>query len=219
MPRKNLMEIGGRSLVARSVDAAVASGVVQRVIVSTDDPEIRRHVRGLDVELHERPVELAGDESPVVDTVRLVRQAMGLGPSTIMVLLQPTSPLREPESIRHTANLVRRGWDSAATFVEATLHPHQAFVNEDGSGARPFDPHASPWVPRQRLMPPAIQLAGSVYAFGAWELPTDSVGVLFGRIGVVMVSAAEAIDVDTPLDLEVARALAAVRDSKPGGEW
>jgi CMP-N-acetylneuraminic acid synthetase len=98
VPRKNIRPLGGKPLIAWSIEQALASGVVDRVVVSTEDEEIAEVSRqwGADVPFL-RPMELAGDTSIVGEAVswtldRLSRE-QGVLPNRRLILY-PTHPFR-----------------------------------------------------------------------------------------------------------------------------
>lgn len=71
IPRKNVRDFCGRPMIAWSIEACQKAGVFDRIIVSTDDPEIMEIARGLGAEApFSRPVELSGDHTPTVPVVR-----------------------------------------------------------------------------------------------------------------------------------------------------
>src|ERR687886_659490 len=92
IPGKNLVPLCGRPLLAWTVGAACAARGLDRVVVSTDSPEIAATARELGADVLERPAELARDETPMYDV--LLHALEELGRPEILVLLQPTSPLR-----------------------------------------------------------------------------------------------------------------------------
>src|SRR5258706_10337909 len=98
IPRKNLVRLAGRPLIAYTCDAARGSERLTRVIVSTDDDEIAETARGLGVEVpFMRPAHLAADETPMVDVLLDALATLGRVDNyrpDVIVLLQPTSPLR-----------------------------------------------------------------------------------------------------------------------------
>jgi CMP-N,N'-diacetyllegionaminic acid synthase len=112
--RKNLREVCGRSLLAHALACAMGSKYALDVVVSTDSPEILEHARSLGYRgNYLRPSELAQDDSRTVDAVLDVLSSKQQGNSyfqyKIVVLLQPTSPLR-----------LSRDLDAALdTFLEA----------------------------------------------------------------------------------------------------
>ena len=68
IPRKNIRPVGGKPLIAYTVEAALASGCLDRVVLSTDDPEIADVAKKYGAEVSfMRPAEMAGDASPVID--------------------------------------------------------------------------------------------------------------------------------------------------------
>jgi len=121
IPRKNLVELVGKPLVAWTIGAARAASSISRVVVSTDSDEISGLARDLGADVLERPAELAEDKTPMLEVVRhAIRE---LGPCDVLVLLQPTSPLRRAE---HVDDAVRLLLESAADAVVSVVEvPHQ----------------------------------------------------------------------------------------------
>src|ERR1043165_9838516 len=81
LPDKNIKPLGGIPLISRTIRTAVASGVLDALVVSTDSPEIASVVsREKGVEVLKRPAELAADNSLGMDAIRHVirtREEMG----------------------------------------------------------------------------------------------------------------------------------------------
>lgn len=140
IPRKNLASLAGRPLLAYTCEAALASAALDRVLLSTDDEEIAAvgRAHGVDVPFL-RPAELARDDTPSVDVVLhaldWLREHESVEPK-IVVLLQPTSPLRPAEHIDHSVALLRESSaDAVVTVVEIphSFHPVSALtMDEDG---------------------------------------------------------------------------------------
>ncbi len=205
---KNARLLGGKPLTAWPVLVAKRTPSIDRIIVSTDGEEIARIARDYGAEVYERPVSLAGDDSPVIDALRDLtdRLLSEDAQPDIMVLLEPTSPFRMPADISVCLErLVSEKLDSIGTFSAAHLNPHRAWVIEAGV-AKPFIPGAVPWLPRQRL-PSAWQLTGTVYAFDPMRLPADAPAILYGNVGAHVVDDAANFDIDTETDLKIANAL------------
>ena len=117
IPRKNLAPVGGRPLLAWTVEAALAARELTDVVVSTDDDEIAG-AAGVDV--LRRPPELAADDTPMLD---VVRHAVSERSPEVVVLLQPTSPLRRAEHVDACVRLLlESGADSVVSVVEV---PHR----------------------------------------------------------------------------------------------
>src|ERR687888_2652879 len=117
IPRKNLATLAGRPLLAWTIDAALGSRAVTRTVVSTEDDEIAEAARSLGAEVLTRPPELADDDTPMQP---VIAHALGeLGAPDVLVLLQPTSPLRRAEHVDEAVELlVATGADSLLSVVE-----------------------------------------------------------------------------------------------------
>ncbi len=73
LPRKNLTFLGGLPLISHTILPALESEVFERVVVSTDCPEIAAVARGYGAEVpFMRPADLAGDQSPDIDSGRQI---------------------------------------------------------------------------------------------------------------------------------------------------
>jgi len=121
IPRKNLRELAGKPLVAWSIEAALGSGRIARTVVSTDDGEIASVARAAGAEVVDRPAELARDDSPTEPCMLHALDALkteGWEPE-LVVLLQPTSPLRRPGLIDECIDrLLSANADSLLTVCE-----------------------------------------------------------------------------------------------------
>jgi CMP-N-acetylneuraminic acid synthetase len=205
IPRKILREVGGRTLLAYTAEAAHASRRLTRIVVSTEDPEIAAAARalGLDVPFM-RPAELAADDTPMLPVLQHAVRAMAEQACTaeVVVLLQPTSPLRRAEHIDRAVDLLESsGADTVVTVVEV---PHQfnpvSAMRLAGDRLVPFID--GPPVLRRQDKPPVFARNGpAVLAVRASVLMGGS---LYGQdIRPLVMSAHESLDVDTPADLEL----------------
>lgn len=210
VPRKNVRELGGKPLVTWPIDVAHATGSIDRTIVSTDDDEIAAVARENGSDVLERPDRLARDDSLVVETIRhtVDRLADEGDDAAYVVMLEPTTPFREPADVERCLALLNntdRSFDSVATFTDAELNPHRTWHLED-ERPEPFLPDGTPWQPRQAL-PDAYQLNGAVYAFAVDAVSEEGASLLFGDAGAVVMPPERSLDIDTELDLAVAETL------------
>ncbi len=124
IPRKNLRDLCGKPLVAYSIETAMKSGRIDRVVVSTEDPEIAEAAKAFGAEVPVmRPSELAQDRSNVSDAVQhtlLELGKSGYKPQVVMVLY-PTHPFRTPGLLDFLAEKVLAG-HSPVTTVKAVRH-------------------------------------------------------------------------------------------------
>ena len=115
VPRKNLRHVGSKSLVGWAVHAARESRMVDRTIVSTDDPQIAREARMCGAEVDSRPPYLATDEALTAPVLVELVGRMDPKPD-IVVLLQPTVPMRRAGLVDECIHKVAEdGYESALT--------------------------------------------------------------------------------------------------------
>lgn len=129
LPGKNLLDLGGKPLVARAIEAALAAKRIDLTVVSSDDPAVlevaRRYPGAVAIE---RPAALAHDESPAIDYVQhvlAVLAARGQVPE-IITIIQPSSPLTLPADVDATVALLEEtGADSAVSVMrlDHAVHP------------------------------------------------------------------------------------------------
>ena len=189
VPEKNLYPLGGKPLISWTIDIAIKTKIIDRVIVSTDNKKIKQFAENIGCEVYNRPVYLSTDTSLVIDTIKfLYNQILKEGGKVdIIVLLEATSPFRTPELIEKCLNrLVNENLDSIATFNEAIINPERTWKIKEGQPT-PFIKGAIPWKPRQKLKK-AFQLNGLVYAFLPSKLSNVSQGLLFGKMGAEITS-------------------------------
>lgn len=133
IPRKNLRILAGKPLIAWTILAASEAGLVDRVVVSTEDAEIAQVAEHWGAEVpFLRPLSLAADDTPGIDPVMHAIDA--LPNYEWVLLLQPTSPLRRAMDIDAIIDKCRRAGAPAAVSVsEATAHPDWTFeIGSDG---------------------------------------------------------------------------------------
>lgn len=206
IPKKNIRELKGKPLICYSIDHSLNIESIDRTVVSTDDEEIGEVARKAGAEVMMRPKGLSGDESLVIDTVRYtVRELEEEGYYVnIVVLLEPTSPIRDTEVTERCIDVLKDGKaDSIATFSETELPPHRIWRIEDDK-VEPFIEGANPWLPRQS-QPLGYKLNGQVYALTKdilFEFD-DAVSLLLGKRYPVITPKETAVDIDTEKDFKL----------------
>lgn len=183
IPRKNIKPLGGKPLIQWTIEAARASKCLDRLVVSTEDAEIKAVVQGLGVEVLDRPAVLARDETPMSMVLKHVVGNIEWDKSeNILVLLQPTSPFRDPESIRVAVDLIRAGAAvevAAVAPIPPRYSPERA-VNLRGVHAAPFFEGSVPANRHEAIR--AYYLEGSVYAYYVFTLLRDYGGWPYGLV-------------------------------------
>ena len=206
IPNKNLAEVDGQSLVTRAISCAVQSGVVDFVVVSSDDRSILEVATASGAIAIQRPADLATDTAAIEDAIaHALRKFSESHPTpTTLVLLQPTSPLRQASTISGAVRLfaVNGSVGSVYGVTEAEHHPYKTFIASD-STLLPVGSIEDLSRSRQEL-PKAYRQSGSIYVVGVRDfLASNSLHV--SPVHWIEVSREEAIDVDTPADLEAVR--------------
>lgn len=203
LPGKNARPLCGRSLVARAYDVAIASGVLDRVILSTDDAEIAAHGREIGVEIpFLRPHEFATDESPMLDVVLhaldALSQSEGYAPDALL-LLQPTSPLRTVKHIQDSLALLE-GHESVCSVVPLPqdLSPFYLMkINE--SGYLDYFMHDGANYTRRQDLPIAYRREGTIFLTRT-EVMQEKKSFYGNRCCPLMMDPASVLNIDTPED-------------------
>ena len=217
IPRKNLTHLAGRPLLAYTFDAALASSELDRIIVSTDDEEIAAYAieQGIDAPFR-RPADLASDEAPMIDVLRHgieEMERMGVAPE-IIVLLQPTSPLRSAEDIDEAVRMLATS--RADTVVSVVPVPHRfnpvsVMVRQPDGTLRAFAEDRG--YARRQDKPEVYARNGPAILVVRADI--IRAGRLYGdRVIPYEMPLARSIDIDEPSDLaEAGRRLAALKAS------
>ena len=213
IPSKNLAEVGGYSLVRRACDCAWEAwpidGPDPTVIVSTDSDEVARAINDV-ADIHHRPESLAGAHSQIEEALAhwLHRCDPVLDDEDVLCLLQPTSPFRQPATVRECVRLVELGYDSATCVVLDSRNTGRMRSHVDGvlqtHWNRPITSRPRSQEARRHVIESGLCWAFSVRHFRETKLRQG------GREALVETSWLEAFEIDTPEDLAVARALVGV---------
>ena len=195
--------LAGHTLLEYTARAARESGVLDRVILSTDALEIAEAGRraGLEVPFM-RPASLAADDTPMVPVIEHAVAEIarhGWSPD-IIVLLQPTSPLRRADHIRDAVTLLRESKaDAVVSVVEVPRHLSPDYVMRIDEGRlQPFLPDGAR-VTRRQDARPAYSRDGTVYAFRRATL--EKFGGIYGEdCRPLLIDARQSLSIDTQDD-------------------
>lgn len=211
IPKKNIVDVCGKPLIAYAIEAAHTASTVDAVLVSTDDPEIQAVAMayGGDAPFL-RPAELATDDARDIGflqhALEWVRQERGWKPD-IIVQLPPTSPTRTSKDIDAAVMLLQQ---TQATSVRTVVHPphfnpSKMWVAADEEDTIvPLLPAGMQAVPRQ-LLPLWYMPVGIAYVMRS-ELIRQ--GVMWGdRVKALRIPLARYSDIDDLQDLEEATAI------------
>jgi CMP-N-acetylneuraminic acid synthetase len=222
IPRKNIVPLLGKPLLAYTAEAARAARRLARVVLSTEDEEIARVGRewGLETPFL-RPAELARDDTPTVPVLQdVVRRLEAAGERYDAVFtLQPTNPLRRPEDIDGAIDLLERtGADSVISFVAVGDRHPARMKTIDGDGRVSDPPFAEEFEGQPRQALPQLYLReGSVYVTRREVLMEQS--SLRGRdCRAWIVPEERSWGIDTPFDLFVVEQILKAQHAADGAD-
>lgn len=218
IPGKNLKLLGGRPLIAYTIDAAQQSNALDRLILSTDDAAIAEAAQALGCEVpFLRPPELARDDTPHLPVMQHAVEWLAAHDNyhpDLVLILQPTSPLRRPEHVREAVSLAQTsGADSVVGVSAVPVHHHPLrTLRVDADGTATLFVTGEPLRRRDKRrqdLPPVWAMNGAIYLFRTSTL-FDPEPSLFGARSVAYVMPhSSALSIDDPDDwTEVERHLA-----------
>lgn len=210
VPRKNIRSLAGRPLLAWTMDQVKAVANIDDAVVSTDDEEIAAVARAGKTDVVIRPAELATDTAPTewallhaLDAL----EAQGEPPFDYVIVLEPTSPFRRPETIRRCmATIVERDGQSLLTIAPTLGNIGKL---EDGF-FRPLNPGS----PRRRQdRQPLYVESSTVYVASVAYLRETGTLVCPNWLAEV-VHETETLDINTESDFVVAERFIELMDRK-----
>lgn len=205
LPRKNIRQLNGKPLICYAIDEAMKSKFIDSILVTTDESEIAEISKKAGAEVIIRPPALAQDESPVIDAIfHALDNIKGEKPDFI-VLLQPTSPLREASDIDGAIQLFLDGrCDSLMSVCLAEHSPYWYYNIKNGLMTPLFDERFLE-IRRQEL-PPAYRLNGAIYIISPETLRKHKSFYCNRTLPFVM-TAKSSIDIDEEIDFQIAELL------------
>lgn len=115
LPRKNILDLCGKPLISWSIEAALKSKYISKVVVSSDDEEILNISSNFGADIIKRPYELANDTATTFDAIK--HTIDNLEKYDYIILLQPTSPLRNEKHIDEAIELLEEKQADAIVSV------------------------------------------------------------------------------------------------------
>lgn len=218
LPGKNLRPFLGQPLLQWSIAFARRLAYFDRIVVSTDSPEIADCARAAGAEVpFLRAAELAGDTAGSADVAldALDREEAAGRDHDLVALLQPTSPMREPARWEEAFRLIgRSGTDAVVGVSPVRDHPMHAFTVDADGALRPWG-GAQGLALRTQELPPAVTVNGSLYLIQTKALREERTFFPKRTVGVPCTEPWEAVDIDTEADWVVAEALATRYGRRP----
>jgi len=211
---KNIRKINNKPLISYSIKAALKSKYIKRVVVSSDSDEILEIANSYNVESIERPEYLAQDDSSTIDVIKhvlnVVNQTKDYFPE-ILMLLQPTSPLRDANDIDSAVKMFLED-DSADSLISVSKFNHNPFWSfkiEDKFLSPAFNEE---FLNKRRQELPELFLPnGAIYIIKTSEL-LEKNSFYVEKTKPFLMSEEKSLDIDTELDLKLVKCL--INDKK-----
>ncbi len=191
--------LGGRPLIAHTLTAVTEAEVANRLLLSSDDPEILQWGALHGYETHRRPDELAGADATISQLAAHIADELEW--EGIIAVFQPTSPLLRAETIRRAVE--RFEAEAVDSLASCVREPHHFWLEEEGvpGGARPLFEER---VNRQFARHPVLRETGGIQIVWAAVLRAGGQIVAANHLPFE-VDEAEGLDIDTTSDLIAAR--------------
>ncbi len=207
LPRKNVLDLAGKPLIAWTIQEALNCKYIDQVIVSTDDKEISDISKeyGADVPFF-RPSELATDEAKTVDVVlHLLDELEKVGERyDYIILLQPTSPLRTAQNIDESVELLQmKNSDAVISVCESEHPPLWCNVLPDDMSMDNFL-DASVKNKRSQDLPKQYRINGAIYISSVKKLKKENSFFLSNNCIAYIMKQNVSIDIDTIDDFDFA---------------
>jgi N-acylneuraminate cytidylyltransferase len=216
VPGKNLRRVGGVPLVVRAVHACQAAELVDEVVVSTDDDQIASVVAAAGARVVRRPADLAGDTATSESALLHALDALAGAAAApdVLLFVQCTSPFLDPADLDAGVALVASGTVDCAF---AAVETYEFLWRRDGAGQARGVNHDPGSRPRRQDREPDWRETGAFYAL---DVPgfRRAGHRFFGRTAVVPVPEHSALEIDSPVELAMAEALAPLVDEAAAEE-
>lgn len=214
IPGKNIKLLGGKPLIAYTIEAAKKSGVFDRIILTTDDQKIADVAKQYGCEVpFMRPAELAGDKVqhlPVLrHAVQWLKDNKSYYPEYVMTL-QPTSPFRQPEHIKQAVDIIlATKADSVLGVSEIPGHfsPHKAMTMDPAGRLVLFNGNpVRKRVMRRQDLSTCYFSNGTIYLYKTDNLfkGEEDAAFLGDDVRACVIGPKYSTDLDTPDDWEYA---------------
>ena len=205
LPRKNVLDLSGKPLIAYSIEAGLKSKYISKVVVSSDDKEILQVSQNFGADIIKRPDELASDTATTFDAIE--HTIKSLEKYDYIVLLQPTSPLRNEKHIDEAIELLElKKADAIISVCETDHSPLWCnILNEDLSMTNFLSKELLN--KRSQDLPLFYRLNGAIYICETQKLLRNKSFFIKENIFAYIMDKKTSVDIDDDIDFLVAKEL------------
>ena len=210
LPRKNILDLCGKPLISWSIEAALKSKYISKVVVSSDDEEILNISSNFGADIIKRPYELANDTATTIDAIK--HTIDNFENYDYIVLLQPTSPLRDEKHIDEAIELLQA--KNADAIVSVCEMDHSPLW----SNTLPQDGNMNHFLKdeilnkRSQDLEKYYRLNGAIYICKTENLLEEKSFFLKENIFAYVMDRESSIDIDEEIDFKIAEAMIGKND-------
>jgi len=205
LPRKNIVDLAGKPLIAWTIEAALNAKYIEKIVVSSDDDEILDISKKYGADVIKRPDNLASDAAT---SESAIKHAIDFLKSTgeefdIVVLLQPTSPLRDSKDIdKAFETMSNSGATAVISMYEFDSKILKAFTKKSNGFLQGVSNNEYPFIRRQDL-PVTYMGNGAIYIIMVSEF-MKKMSFLTDRTAPYIMDVSKSLDIDTFSDAQKA---------------
>jgi len=205
LPNKNILELKGKPLIAWSIEAAKKSKYIDNIVVSSDSDKILDIAKKYSVITIKRPDSLATDTASSIDVIKHVVENIKEKYDYI-VLLQPTSPLRNEEHIDEAIEeLIKKNADAIVSVCEID-HP------VEWSNVLPENLSMENFISKENLkrsqdLPKRYRINGAIYICKTDKFLEEKTLLLEKNIFAYVMDKKYSVDIDDEFDFKLAEVL------------
>jgi CMP-N-acetylneuraminic acid synthetase len=205
LPRKNILNLAGKPLIAWSIEAGLNSGYIDKVIVTSDDDEILEISRKFGADIIKRPDELASDTATTFDAIK--HTVENLKKYDYIVLLQPTSPLRNEKHIDEAIELLElKNADAVVSVCEMDHSPLWSNILPEDLSMKNFL-REEVLNKRSQDLEKYYRINGAIYICKTEKLLENKGFFLKENIFTYIMDRNSSIDIDEEIDFKIAEVL------------
>ena len=205
LPRKNVLDLNGKPLIAYSIEAGLDSSYIDKVVVTSDDDEVLTISKKYGAVTINRPDELASDTSTTFDAIK--HTVDNCEKYDYIVLLQPTSPLRDGDHIDKAIELLEsKNADAIVSVCKMDHSPLWSNTLDDSLSMKGFLKNEV-LNTRSQDLAEYYRLNGAIYICNVQKFLEEDCVFLKENIFAFEMSQEKSVDIDTALDFKVSKIL------------
>ncbi len=206
LKNKNLTKLNGKPLIGYTIEQSIRC--FENIVISSDSDEILDFSSQYkNVQILKRPKSLSGDKTPKIPAIQHAVKTLNMQ-EEIVIDLQPTSPLREDETILKGIRKCKKlkKWDNLVSISLSKYHPKYNQIKINSNKIKLLDEPKKPLTGRN-LIEETYIINGSFYIWNKESLMKNDNSIIRQNSYYIITDVKESVDIDTKLDLKFAEYL------------